>query len=135
MSRRCGRMRPPSASAQPMWRPREPAQVLYHNRDYASVLAPFDGVITGRNVDVGTWARQRDKRTFMFTIMQSPSDAGLGLRATRRRIRMGPGGLSPSYSFPNPGAHFPGNGTRIAERCRLGTRTLLTRDRHSEPRR
>jgi multidrug resistance efflux pump len=30
---------------------------LRQNRDYASVVAPFDGVITQRNIDVGSLVR------------------------------------------------------------------------------
>ena len=43
---------------------------LYQNRDYASVVAPFDGVITQRNVDVGSLVQgNATSGTFMFEIM------------------------------------------------------------------
>jgi RND family efflux transporter MFP subunit len=44
---------------------------LRHNRDYASVIAPFEGVITQRNVDVGSLVQgNATSGTFMFEIMQ-----------------------------------------------------------------
>ena len=45
---------------------------LRQNRDYASVVAPFDGVITQRNVDVGSLVQgNAASGTFMFEIMQN----------------------------------------------------------------
>src|SRR3984893_12893577 len=44
---------------------------LHQDRDYASVVAPFDGVITQRNVDVGSLVQgNATSGTFMFEIMQ-----------------------------------------------------------------
>src|SRR6516225_9000704 len=46
-------------------------KVLQQNRDYASVVAPFDGVVTQRNVDVGSLVQGNEASgTFMFEIMQ-----------------------------------------------------------------
>src|SRR6266403_4290567 len=102
-------------------------KVLYQNRDYASVLAPFDGVITLRNVDVGSLVQgNATSGTFMFTIMQSqvmrvwvyvPQDAAFGL---------GPGAEAIVRVPEIPGRTLPGNVTRIAEALQTGTRTLLT---------
>ena len=74
---------------------------LRQNRDYASVVAPFDGVITQRNVDVGSLVQgNATSGTFMFEIMQKdvirvwvyvPQDAAFGVApgvdADRARAR------------------------------------------------
>jgi multidrug efflux pump subunit AcrA (membrane-fusion protein) len=62
---------------------------LRQDRDYASVVAPFDGVITQPNVDVGSLAQgNATSGTFMFEIMQEdvirvsafvPQDAAFGV--------------------------------------------------------
>jgi multidrug efflux pump subunit AcrA (membrane-fusion protein) len=62
---------------------------LRQNRDYASVVAPFDGVITQRNVDIGSLVQgNATGGTFMFEIMQVdvirvwvyvPQDAAFGV--------------------------------------------------------
>jgi RND family efflux transporter MFP subunit len=49
---------------------------LYQNRDYASVVAPFDGVITQRNVDIGS-------------LVPAGPHPRVGLRAARRGFRRG----------------------------------------------
>jgi RND family efflux transporter MFP subunit len=102
-------------------------RVLRQDRDYASVIAPFDGVITQRNVDVGSLVQgNATSGTFMFTIMQSdvirvwvyvPQDSAFGLRP----------GVEAVVRVPEiPGRTFPGKVTRIAEALQTGTRTLLT---------
>src|ERR1700726_5173775 len=63
--------------------------VLRQNRAYAMVVAPFDGVITQRNVDVGALVQgNANTGTFMFEIMQKdvirvwvyvPQDAAFGV--------------------------------------------------------
>jgi multidrug efflux pump subunit AcrA (membrane-fusion protein) len=46
--------------------------VLHQQKDYQSVVAPFEGVITQRNIDVGSLVQaDATSGTFMFTIMQS----------------------------------------------------------------
>ena len=46
-------------------------KVLRQNRDYALVVAPFDGIITQRNVDVGSLVQgNATGGTFMFEIMR-----------------------------------------------------------------
>jgi RND family efflux transporter MFP subunit len=102
-------------------------KMLRQNRDYALVVAPFDGVITKRNVDVGSLVQgDATSGTFMFTIMQSqvirvrvyvPQDSAFGL---------GPG-VEAIVRVPEiPGRAFPGKVTRVAEALETGTRTLLT---------
>jgi len=47
-------------------------RVLRQNRAYARFVAPFDGVITQRNVDVGSLVQgNANTGTFMFEIMQT----------------------------------------------------------------
>jgi RND family efflux transporter MFP subunit len=102
-------------------------KVLKQQKAYQSIVAPFDGVITQRNVDVGTLI-QADavSGTFMFTIMQSkvirtqvyvPQDQAFGLSP----------GVETVIRVPEiPGRTFPGKVTRIADALQPGTRTLLT---------
>src|SRR6202011_2786577 len=64
-------------------------KVLQQNRNYAAVVAPFDGVITQRNVDVGNLVQgNATSGTFMFEIMQQdvirvwvyvPQDSAFGV--------------------------------------------------------
>jgi RND family efflux transporter MFP subunit len=102
---------------------------LYQNRDYASVVAPFDGVITQRNVDVGSLVQgppTATSGTFMFEIMQEdvirvmvyvPQDAAFGVAP----------GIEAILRVPEiPDREFPGTVTRIADALQPGTRTLLT---------
>jgi RND family efflux transporter MFP subunit len=102
-------------------------RVLRQNRDYASVVAPFDGVITQRNVDVGSLAQgNTNNGTFMFEIMQKdvirvwvyvPQDAAFGVAP----------GIDAIVRVPElPGRKFSGKVTRIADALHSGTRTLLT---------
>jgi RND family efflux transporter MFP subunit len=100
---------------------------LRQNRDYASVIAPFEGVITQRNVDVGSLVQgNATSGTFMFEIMQQdvirvfsyvPQDAAFGVAP----------GVDAIVRVPElPGREFPGTVTRIADALQPGTRTLLT---------
>jgi RND family efflux transporter MFP subunit len=100
---------------------------LYQNRDYASVVAPFNGVITQRNVDVGSLVQgNATSGTFMFEIMQEdvirvfvnvPQDAAFGVAP----------GIEAILRVPEiPDREFPGKVTRIADALQPGTRTLLT---------
>jgi RND family efflux transporter MFP subunit len=101
--------------------------VLRQNRDYASVVAPFDGVITQRNVDVGSLVQgNTNNGTLMFEIMQKdvirvwvyvPQDAAFGVVP----------GVDAIVRVPElPGRELPGKVTRIADALQSGTRTLLT---------
>jgi RND family efflux transporter MFP subunit len=100
---------------------------LRQNRDYASVTAPFNGVITQRNVDVGSLVQgNANTGTFMFEIMQRdvirvfvyvPQDAAFGVTP----------GVDAIVRVPEiPNREFPGKVTRIADALQSGTRTLLT---------
>jgi RND family efflux transporter MFP subunit len=100
---------------------------LRQNRDYASVVAPFDGVITQRNIDVGSLVQgNATSGTFMFEIMQEnvirvlayvPQDAAFGVA---------PGIDAIVRIAEIPDRQFPGKVTRIADALQPGTRTLLT---------
>ncbi|MGO9423403.1 efflux RND transporter periplasmic adaptor subunit [Roseiarcus sp.] len=100
---------------------------LRQNRDYASVTAPFNGVITQRNVDVGSLVQgNANTGTFMFEVMQRdvirvfvyvPQDAAFGVAP----------GVDAIIRVPEiPNREFPGKVTRIADALQSGTRTLLT---------
>jgi len=100
---------------------------LHQQRDYASVVAPFDGVITQRKVDVGSLVQgNATSGTFMFEIMQEnvirvsafvPQDAAVGVAP----------GVDAVVRVPEiPDREFPGTVTRIADALEPGTRTLLT---------
>ena len=102
-------------------------RVLRQNRSYASVVAPFDGVITQRNVDVGSLVQGNENTgTFMFEIMQRnvirvwvyvPQDTAFGVAS----------GVDAVVRVPElPDREFPGKVTRIADALQSGTRTLLT---------
>ncbi|WP_454620187.1 efflux RND transporter periplasmic adaptor subunit [Bradyrhizobium cenepequi] len=102
-------------------------QVLHQQKIYQHVVAPFDGVITQRNVDVGSLVQaDATSGTFMFTIMQSnvirtqvfvPQDAAFGVRP----------GIDAIVHVPElPDRTFPGKVTRIADALQPGSRTLLT---------
>jgi RND family efflux transporter MFP subunit len=102
-------------------------KVLRQNRDYALVVAPFDGVITQRNVDVGSLVQgNATGGTFMFEIMQKdvirvwvyvPQDAAFGVIP----------GIDAAVHVPElPDREFAGTVTRIADAQQSGTRTLLT---------
>jgi RND family efflux transporter MFP subunit len=102
-------------------------KVLYQEKDYQSVVAPFDGVITQRNIDVGSLVQaDATSGTFMFTIMQSD--------VIRTQVYVPQGetfGLKPGVDAvirvpENPDHTFPGKVTRIADALQPGTRTLLT---------
>ena len=102
-------------------------KVLYQEKDYQSVVAPFDGVITQRNIDVGSLVQaDATSGTFMFTIMQSdiirtqvyvPQGETFGLKP----------GVDAVVRVPEDPSHsFPGKVTRTADALQPGTRTLLT---------
>ena len=100
---------------------------LRQNRNYALVVAPFNGVITQRNVDVGSLVQgNANTGTFMFEVMQKdvirvyvyvPQDAAIGVAP----------GVDAIVRVPEiPNREFQGKVTRIADALQSGTRTLLT---------
>jgi RND family efflux transporter MFP subunit len=94
---------------------------------YQSVVAPFDGVITQRNINIGDLMQaDATSGTFMFTVMKSdvirtqvyvPQEQAFGLAP----------GVKAVVRVPQiPGRTFDGTVTRIADALAPGTRTLLT---------
>jgi RND family efflux transporter MFP subunit len=102
-------------------------RVLRQQKAYQSVVAPFDGVITQRNIDVGS-LMQADAAsgTFLFTLMDTermriqlyvPQDEAFGLAP----------GVDAVVHVPEmPERKFSGTVTRIANALQPGSRTLLT---------
>jgi RND family efflux transporter MFP subunit len=102
-------------------------RVLNQQKIYQSVVAPFDGVITQRNIDVGSLVQaDATNGTFLFTLTHSdlmriqlyvPQDEAFGVVP----------GVSAVVRVPEmPGREFPGAVTRIADALQPGSRTLLT---------
>ncbi len=102
-------------------------QVLQQQKSYQRVVAPFDGVITQRNIDVGSLVQaDATSGTFMFAIAHSnvmriqlfvPQEAAQGVV---------PGIAATVHVAEIPGHPFPGKVTRIADALDPATRTLLT---------
>jgi RND family efflux transporter MFP subunit len=102
-------------------------QVFQQQKAYQRVVAPFDGVITQRNIDVGSLV-QADavSSTFMFTIMRSNIIRTQVFVPQDRAIGVVPG-VDAVVRVPEiPNRTFPGKVTRIADALQPGTRTLLT---------
>jgi RND family efflux transporter MFP subunit len=101
--------------------------VLRQQKAYQRVVAPFDGVVTRRNVDVGSLVQaDATSGTFMFTLTQSdvmrirlyvPQDAAIGVK---------PGGDAVVRVPEIPDRLFTGNVARIADAQDPATRTLMT---------
>jgi RND family efflux transporter MFP subunit len=102
-------------------------QVLRQQKLYQRVVAPFDGVVTQRNIDVGSLVQaDATSGTFMFTLEQGnvirtqvfvPQDVAFGLKP----------GIDAVVRVPEiPDRTFPGTVTRIADALQPGSRTLLT---------
>jgi RND family efflux transporter MFP subunit len=105
------------------------AQLDYYNqqKNYQKVVAPFHGVITQRNIDVGSLiTADATSGTSMFSIVQSdvirvwvyvPQDSAFGVAP----------GVEAVIRVPAmPRLTFHGKVTRIADALQPGTRTLLT---------
>src|SRR3984957_4089922 len=102
-------------------------RMLRQDRDYALVVAPFDGVVTQRNVDVGSLVQGNvNSGTFMFQMMQKnvirvwvyvPQDSAFGVAPV----------IDAVVRVPElPRREFLGQVTRLAVVQQSGTRTLLT---------
>ena len=104
-------------------------QLKYYNQQkiYQQVVAPFDGVITQRNIDVGSLiTADAAGGTSMFSLQRSnvmriwvyvPQDAAFGVKPDVEAVIRVP-------AMPN--LSFHGKVTRIADALQPGTRTLLT---------
>jgi RND family efflux transporter MFP subunit len=102
-------------------------RVLNQQRVYQRVVAPFDGVITQRNIDVGSLVQaDAASGTFLFALAHAdviriqlyvPQDDAIGVvPGTQAVVRV------PEI----PGRDFSGSVARIADALQPGTRTLLT---------
>jgi RND family efflux transporter MFP subunit len=104
-------------------------QLKYYNQQkiYQQVVAPFDGVITQRNIDVGSLiTADATSSTSMFSLQRGdviriwvyvPQDAAFGVKP----------GIEAVVRVPAmPNLTFHGKVTRIADALQPGTRTLLT---------
>ncbi len=99
-------------------------RILEQEKAYQHVVAPFDGVVTQRNIDNGSLVQSQS--TFMFTLMHAdvirtqlyvPQDAAFGVAP----------GVDAVVHVPEiPNRSFPGKVTRIASALQPGSRTLLT---------
>lgn len=99
-------------------------RILTQEKAYQRVVAPFDGVITQRNIDNGSLVSSGS--TLLYTLMHSdviriqlfvPQDEAFGLAP----------GVDAVVRVPEiPDRTFPGKVTRIANALQPGSRTLLT---------
>jgi RND family efflux transporter MFP subunit len=99
-------------------------RIFQQQKAYQRVVAPFDGVITQRNIDNGSLVQSGS--TFMFTLMHPdiirtqvyiPQDEAFGVAP----------GVDAMVHVPEiPDRSFPGKVTRIATALQPGSRTLLT---------
>jgi RND family efflux transporter MFP subunit len=101
--------------------------VLRQQKAYQIVLAPFNGVVTQRNADVGDLVQaDATSGTFLFTVMETdtiriqlyvPQGEAFGVMP----------GVEAVLRIPEiPDRTFPGAVTRTANALQLGARTLLT---------
>ncbi len=101
--------------------------VLRQQKAYQKVVAPFDGVVTQRNIDIGNLVQADNTGgTSMFTLAKSdiirvqvfvPQDSAFGLTP----------GIAAEIHVPEiPDRAFTGTVTRIANALDPQTRTLLT---------
>jgi RND family efflux transporter MFP subunit len=101
--------------------------VLRQQKAYQQVVAPFDGIVTQRNIDVGSLVQaDATSGTFMFALTQSdvmrirlyvPQDAAIGVKP----------GVDAVVRVPEiPDHSFPGKVARIADALDPATRTLMT---------
>jgi len=102
-------------------------RVLTQQQDYQQVVAPFDGVITQRNIDVGSLVQaDSTSGTFMFSIMQADIIRAQVFVPQGEAFGLVPG-VKATLEVPEiPGRTFPGTVTRIADALQPGTLTLLT---------
>jgi RND family efflux transporter MFP subunit len=104
-------------------------QLNYYNQQkiYQQVVAPFDGIVTQRNIDVGSLiTADATGGTSMFSMVHSnmirvwvyvPQDDAFGVKPGVEAVIRVP-------AMPN--LTFHGTVTRIADALQPGTRTLLT---------
>src|ERR1700722_11060196 len=102
-------------------------EVLLQQKSYQRVVAPFDGIVTQRNIDNGSLVQADAAGGMpMFTVMHSdviriqtyvPQDQAFGLQK----------GVGAIVRVPEmPGVEFRGTVSRVASALQPGTRTLQT---------
>jgi RND family efflux transporter MFP subunit len=102
-------------------------KALRQNRDYAMIVAPFDGVIAQRNIDVGSLVQgNAASGTFMFEIVQTDKIRVFVYVPQDAAFSVAPGVDAITHVPELPGRDFAGKVTRIADALQSGTRTLLT---------
>ncbi|MDI9848639.1 efflux RND transporter periplasmic adaptor subunit [Rhodoblastus sp. 17X3] len=98
-------------------------RVLRQQRDYLTLVAPFDGVITQRGIDVGSLVQSG--ATFMFNLQNTNTLRVQVFVPQDQAFALAPG-VEVAVRVPEmPDRVFPGKVTRIAESLQQGTRTLL----------
>ena len=102
-------------------------QVLRQQKAYLSVLAPFNGVVTQRNVDVGDLVQANAiNSTFLFTVMQTDTIRIWVYVQQAEAFGVAPG-VEAVLRVPEiPDRSFSGSVTRTANALQPDTRTLLT---------
>jgi len=102
-------------------------QVLRQQKAYLRVLAPFNGVVTQRNVDVGDLVQANAiNGTFLFTVMQTNTIRILVYVQQTEAFGVAPG-VEAVLRVPEiPDRTFSGRVTRTANALQPDTRTLLT---------
>jgi RND family efflux transporter MFP subunit len=108
--------------------------VLKQQKVYQSVLAPFIGVVTQRNVDVGDLVQaDATSGTFLFTVMQTDT-IRIQLYVPQGEAFSVAPGVEAMLRVPEiPDRTFRGTVTRTANALQLDTRTLLTEIDVSNP--
>jgi RND family efflux transporter MFP subunit len=102
-------------------------KTLRQNRNYALVVAPFNGVITQRNVDIGSLVQgNANTGTFMFEVMQRDVIRVFTYVPQNEAFGVAPGVEAVVRVPEMPSREFAGKVTRIADALQSGTRTLLT---------
>ena len=137
-SRRSRRRRRRSASRRPTSRRRKRScRCCNQQKVYQQVVAPFDGVITQRNIDVGSLVQaDATSGTFMFTIMQSDVIRIQVYRAAGRRRSAWRPGVEAVVRVPEiPGPHLSGHGDADRRCAAAGHAHPADRDRRSQSRR
>ena len=110
-------------------------RVLNQQKAYQSVVAPFNGVITQRNIDIGALVQaDATSGTFLFTLMQSdvlriqlyvPQDEAFGVAP----------GVEAIVRVPEmPGRDFPGKGDAHRRRVAARHPHAPDRDRRAQSR-
>jgi RND family efflux transporter MFP subunit len=101
--------------------------VLRQQKAYLSVLAPFNGIVTRRNVDAGDLVQaDAASGTFLFAVMQTDTIRIQVYVPQSEAFGVVPG-ISAVLRVPEmPDRTFPATVTRTANSLQLDSRTLLT---------